>query len=359
MASARTERRPELDGLRALAVLSVVLAHTAENAKGPLAVAVGDIGSRGVDLFFVLSGCCLAYPLLAGRADGRTSWPSPAEFLRHRIARIAPPYYVTLLIFGLLAFTPFGLPTWPYAIPTTAVLLRQLGMDAAFLTSVYPFHNADYWTLGIEMRWYLLFPLVFALYVRSRAAFGIAMIVSVLLYRSPVSTTDFGMLPCFMLGIVAADIAVREVPWRSVVWPTSIVIFGAASWLDLQTPDVVDHTESIWQLAAFLIVVGVMGNRRLASIFSFRAFTAIGIASYSIYLVHHPIVDALARLGLPLVVDAWLAVGCGFVFWRCVEVPLLRRAVRRKIEDALRPSAFLRRRKKSDAALIDSSAVRT
>jgi exopolysaccharide production protein ExoZ len=336
-------RKPELDGLRALAVLSVLIAHTAENAAGPVAVVVGDIGSRGVDLFFILSGCCLAYPLLCARAEGVNALPSPAKFLRRRIARIAPPYYVSLLVFGVLAFTTFGLPAWPFAVPDTGTVLRQLLLDAAFLTNIYPLHNPDYWTLGIEMRWYLFFPFAIALYVRSRAFFAIAILTSAILYRFT-HTTDFGMLPCFMLGIVAADIAVREALWRSVVWPSSMLLLCVAIWLDERSPGVVDHTEAIWQFVAFLIVVGVMGNRRVARLFSFRVLERIGIASYSIYLVHHPIVDALARAGVALWIAGLVAIVAGFAYWRFVEMPLLRREVRGRIERALRLSFLFPRR---------------
>jgi peptidoglycan/LPS O-acetylase OafA/YrhL len=88
----------------------------------------------------------------------------------------------------------------------------------------------------------------------------------------------------------------------------------------------------------FLIVVGVLGSRRLSAIASFRAFEVVGIASYSIYLVHHPIIDALAHAGVPLWIAVPIALAAGFAFWRFVETPLVRREVRRKIERALRLS---------------------
>jgi peptidoglycan/LPS O-acetylase OafA/YrhL len=337
MDSADARRRPELDGLRALAVLSVVVAHAAQTATGPLAVFLGHIGSRGVDLFFVLSGCCLSYPLLVARSCGDRSLPSPVAFLRRRLSRIAPPYYVAIALFGLLAFTPFGLPTTRFAIPSTPALLGQLAMDAAFLTNMHPAHNEDFWTLGFEMRWYVVFPIALALYVRSRWAFGAAMVVSALVYawfRIP----DCALFPCFMSGIVAADIAIREPAWRRAVWPASALFLGIEMWMEWQRPSIVDHADPFWQFAVFLIVVGVLGSRRLSAIASFRAFEVVGIASYSIYLVHHPIIDALAHAGVPLWIAVPIALAAGFAFWRFAETPLVRREVRRKIERALRLS---------------------
>jgi len=343
MDSAHPKRRPELDGLRALAVLSVVLAHAAETTTGPLAVFIGHIGSRGVDLFFVLSGCCLAYPLLAAGGGGVRSVPAPIAFFRRRLSRIAPPYYVALAIFGVLAFTPFGLPTTRFAIPSGPALLGQFAMDAAFLTNLHPAHNEDFWTLGFEMRWYLVFPLALALYVRSRLAFFAALIASALLFHFLLRVPDFGLLPCFMLGVVAADIALREPAWRRIVWFLGAVLVGFEMWMQWQRPSIVDHADPLWQLAVFLIVVGVMGNSRLATCFSLPVLDLVGIASYSIYLVHHPIVDALAHAGIPLIAAVPIAIGAGFLFWRFVEAPLVRPTVRRKIEDALRRSVlFLR-----------------
>jgi peptidoglycan/LPS O-acetylase OafA/YrhL len=336
-------RRPELDGLRALAVLSVVLAHAAQTSKGPLALFLFHVGSRGVDLFFVLSGCCLAYPLLVAGGGGVRSVPSPAAFLRRRLSRIAPPYYVAAAIFGLLAFTPFGLPTTRFAIPGTAALLGQLAMDVAFLTNMHPAHNEDFWTLGFEMRWYVVFPLALAIYVRSRWAFAATMIVSALVYHW-FRIGDFALFPCFMLGIVAADIAIREPSWRRAVWPASVLFLGIEMWMEWQQPAIVDHADPFWQFAVFLIVVGVMGSRHLATIFSLRALEVVGIASYSIYLVHHPIVDALAHAGVALWIAVPVAIAAGFAFWRFVETPLVRRDVRRKIEGALRLSFLFKRR---------------
>jgi peptidoglycan/LPS O-acetylase OafA/YrhL len=155
---------------------------------------------------------------------------------------------------------------------------------------------------------------------------------------------DCALFPCFMLGIVAADIAIRQPSWRGAVWPASLVLLGIELWSEWRRPFVVDHADPFWQIAVFLIVVGVMGSPRLAAWFSFRPFELVGIASYSIYLVHHPIVAALARAGVALPIAVTAAIAAGFAFWRFVETPLVRRSVRRKIEAALRLSFVFSRR---------------
>jgi peptidoglycan/LPS O-acetylase OafA/YrhL len=330
MKADRTARRPEIDGLRAVAVLAVVLAHGVDPGLGPFWC---DVGSRGVDLFFVLSGFCLSYPYLA-HADAKPL-PTIGEFLRHRFARIAPPYYVALVLFGALAFTQFGLPTWPERVPGALARLRELGLDAVFLTNAMPMHNADFWTLGVEMRWYVLLPLVLALYVRSRVLFAILGLALYADYASPFGIADAGTMPCFMLGIVAADFALRRPAWSAHVWPLALLALAFALWQQSTTNDV-DQGNWVWHVAAFALVASVVGNAALRRAFSAPALVAVGVASYSIYLVHHPLVQSFVQAGVPVPLAFGLALACGFAFWRLIEVPCLRANVRGAIEDALR-----------------------
>jgi peptidoglycan/LPS O-acetylase OafA/YrhL len=108
--------RPHLtyvDGLRALAALGVLWTHgigCAERMCAGAHPAWRDIGDRGVELFFVISGFCLAYPFFARKRSGRPLNLDYVRFLIRRFARIAPPYYICLGILGLVALTPLGFP---------------------------------------------------------------------------------------------------------------------------------------------------------------------------------------------------------------------------------------------------------
>jgi peptidoglycan/LPS O-acetylase OafA/YrhL len=325
-----------IDGLRGLAVITVLVSHVALHARsmdGALTHFLLE-GSHGVDLFFVLSGFCLSYPYLA-RGTAKPL-PSIGDFLRHRFARIAPPYYVALVLFGALAFTKFGLPTWPERVPGALARLRELGLDAIFLTNAMPMHNADFWTLGVEMRWYVVFPLILGAFVRSKPLFLTIAASAIALYRSPASIADLGMLTCFMSGIVAAAIA-RSTMRIRIVGPAAIVALCLALIEQKLAPGRVDHGDLLWQLAMFLIVVAAtLRGSRLATALSHRWLEAVGVASYSIYLINHPVFDAAMHVGFPRLAAVALAIGAGFLFWACVERPLLRRPVRARIENALR-----------------------
>src|ERR1700741_1429019 len=94
-----------VDGLRAVAVLSVLAEHVTRHSTlaGATARHVLMEGAHGVDLFFVLSGFCLAYPTLAKmREQGRATF-GIADFGAKRIVRIVPPFYLATVLLVLIA----------------------------------------------------------------------------------------------------------------------------------------------------------------------------------------------------------------------------------------------------------------
>ena len=298
----KEKRLGAVDGLRAVAVLAVVAHHAGFNALG--------LGTRGVDLFFVISGFCLSLPTLRRLQAGEPYRFDIGRFALGRVRRIAPPYYAALALFGILSFTAFGLPT----VASAAGRFEWL-QDAFFLTSMAPAYNASFWTLGVEARWYLLFPVVLALYARSKPAFAIVAVGAYALYAWQTALVDAGTLPCFMLGIVAADVYVRGLAksyWFVVAAVLAIAVAVASGHRD-------DPGNPAWHVASFLIVVAGVGA--LSRITALRPLAFFGVASYSIYLVHQPVLYWLASLGLPLPACAALAVLAGIAFWRAIEVP--------------------------------------
>jgi peptidoglycan/LPS O-acetylase OafA/YrhL len=293
-----------IDGLRAVAVLAVVAHHSGLLPLG--------YGTRGVDLFFVISGFCLALPTLRRLQAGESFSFDRRRYARGRLARIVPPYYAALGVFVILSFTPFGLPS----------VLQPAGrfewlQDALFATSMSPAYNASFWTLGIEARWYVFFPIFLSLYVRSKTLFGAALLASYLLFAWHDELIDIGILPLCLLGIVAAHIYVAG--------KASSPLFAGLAFVSLVTAISIDptafHGHPIWHLAAFFTVVAGVGM--LQNALAWRPLAALGIASYSIYLVHQPIVLWLLRYDLAKPLCAILAIGAGLGFWLAVEQPSL------------------------------------
>jgi len=330
-----------IDGLRAIAVLAVLALHAA-GAPSPGAPAWTRCGERGVDLFFVISGFCLSYPYVVSVREGRALDISYGRFMARRLARIGPPYFAALGLFALLSLTAFGLPT-ASTHPDAAHLLRELGFDSVFLTNSAPTIDAAFWTLGVEMRWYLLFPILLHTYVRSRLGFiAVGAACYVAYFFTPWSFADLGMLPCFMLGIVAADLHIERSPLVRIAPAVAAFALAVGIWQQAHSWSI-DHGNPLWHLAVFSIVVS--SEAALVSrVLRFKPLALVGVASYSIYLVHQPIVKSLEFAHLSPALSAVSALTCGIAFYVLVERPSLRPAFRSRVELVLaRLAEFVRR----------------
>lgn len=321
-----------VDGLRALAVLLVVAHHLVRHEPG-LQLPIPFLstahllldGSHGVDLFFVLSGFCLSYPILAHlQRDGRARFAID-HYAAKRLVRIVPPYYAALALFAAAGALTAGRNF------TVLDIVKQM----LFLDWHTHFVNGSFWTLAIEFRWYFLFPIALALWIaRPRAFIAVAFGTAVLYNFTRLHAPDVGTLLPFLLGIVAADLELRA-PRLSPLWLFALplcALFGLAleQGASMPSPDGVEshlfyvQTNLGWQLTMFAFVVAAGARRTLRSILSFKPLVAVGTASYSIYLVHEPVVAAVERF-TPLPLDVRLpvayvsAVLAGFAFWYAFE----------------------------------------
>jgi peptidoglycan/LPS O-acetylase OafA/YrhL len=286
------------------------------NASRPFA-----LGARGVDLFFVISGLCLSLPSLTRLHAGKPFEFGLSRFALNRLWRIAPPYWVAIALFGLLSVTPFGVPS-----NGGSAHPLELAQDASiFLTGLRPTYNPSFWTLGIEARWYLVFPAVLLVYTKSKLGFAAIAVIAYIWYNSPFGAADLGTLPCFMLGIVAADLFVRGHARHAIWVPAAIVAFTTAAYVERTS----DHGAPIWQAAAFLTVIAGLGVG--SKVMSWWPLVFVGGASYSIYLVHGPIMTWLVHKGLNPLPSAFVGVCAGILFWGCIEIPALKMSARLRL----------------------------
>jgi peptidoglycan/LPS O-acetylase OafA/YrhL len=352
-----TGRVAYVDGLRGLAALAVLIYHAtlwlqlALGDANPLGFALR-LGAYGVELFFVLSGFCLAYPFLQ-RREGLDL----VRFATRRIVRIVPPYWAAIALLAVaLAFgkTSFILGT---PVPGGWDVLRQ----ALFLDRNTQFLSGTFWTLALELRWYLLFPFALWLWTVSPRAFAVAGLSAVVAFRlTTAGAADLYALPAFMLGIVAADVALhrRVRAPQAARWFVLLLLPAlAVDWiagpqqhlLPIGTLDVRDYLppqRTLWQFASFALVVLAAAAPFVQRILAWRPLVLCGEASYSIYLIHAPVMFALHRaLGTVAhrdsVLNAALAAGAslaaGFVFWRIVEYPITETPLKDVCIARLRP----------------------
>lgn len=326
--------RPEIDGLRSVAVLPVILFH------GGLALFSG--GFVGVDVFFVISGYLIT-TIIAGHLDeGRFSL---LDFYARRARRILPA-----LVLVVACTTPFA---WAWMLPTDFRDFAQSVSAVSLFSSNFLFWlESDYfaaaaerkpllhtWSLAVEEQYYIFFPLLLMAFWR-RAARGTVGLLCVIFLASLVASevlwriapdANFYLLPSriweLMTGSLVAIWMLRRGPVPSET--------GAALGLGLILASIFlyDKTTpfpSVYALApvmgtALVILCGVQGTW-VARILSLRAPVAIGLISYSAYLWHQPLFAlARIRLGHPDVAImmglAGLSLLLAWASWRFVEQP--------------------------------------
>ncbi len=303
-----------VDGLRAAAALWVVLFHIRAFSGAKLPIQPLDFfarsGSTGVSLFLVISGFCLYLPFAAGR---QTRFKTGA-FLVRRAKRLLPAYYASIafaLGLNVLGGSRLGFATISPPDVLWQVLTHVAMIHTFFASSFYALNGA-YWSLGLEWQLYLALPLLIIGVRRFGFARTLAAAVFVnVVYRLalalaaargwlPAGTLQTVVLPNllpgrwaeFVFGMVTAELYARGsldrlprfVPY---LWAPMLLPAVAAVGLPLS------HLAFGAVFALLLVAVLAEGNV-VSRIFAWRPLVALGIMSYSLYLVHQPLVQALA-----------------------------------------------------------------
>ncbi len=334
--------RPDIDGLRAVAVSAVVLFHA-----GYTGVAGG---FTGVDIFFVISGYLIGGHIFAEMSAGTFTF---ANFYTRRVRRILPALFAMLMacfLAGALVMTPEE--------------YRELGKEA--VASVYAVSNllfysgggyfapaADLkpllmtWSLAVEEQFYIIFPFVMMvlLRVRRRRALAILLILSLLSFAGSLvllerdATAAFYLLPTRAWELaVGAALALHEKRLHGKPMTVAVTEGLAAVGAALLVAGIFCYVPATpfpgWFVllptlgaAALLATRGSVVNRWLLAP---RPMQFLGRVSYSFYLWHWPVFYFNRILGgegtSPVFLIA-LALGLGILSWRFVEQPLRRRVL--------------------------------
>lgn len=344
--------RPEIDGLRTVAVMSVLVYHAEFSIGSGLFL---NNGFLGVDVFFVISGFLITSLII--KEHHHTGRFSFLRFYERRSRRLLP---------ALLAVMLFSIPlAWSILLPTQLVdFAKSLIASLTFASNLYwhgslqeygaesalfkPFLNT--WSLAVEEQFYLAFPVVLlALYrwwkTQTLAVLGIAFIAS-LTFASWASVKhqsfSFYMLPSrFWELLVGALIA--HVLYLYPTWFTNFKISKAmpAIGLFLITVSLIsfDFSQNHPGLVTLVPVIGTalvicFSNERdvVTRILSSKPMVGVGLISYSLYLWHYP-VFAFSRLTnlSPTFYDKvlWIAVAilASIATYFLIEKPFRHRAV--------------------------------
>jgi peptidoglycan/LPS O-acetylase OafA/YrhL len=332
--------RPDVDGLRAVAVLLVVLFHAGLGCPG---------GFVGVDVFFVISGYLITGLILRQQRAGTFRL---ADFWGRRIRRIVPAacvvVFCTLLAGSLLLF-PIDIDELAWS-----AMAQQLMLSNVFFWryTAYFAGPADLkpllhtWSLAVEEQFYLAYPFLLVLLGRWRpravaGLLGAAALASLALsewgshvhpsatfYLLPTRAWELllGGLLCFVPALAPG----RRVLAECLGLAGLVLIVGAALRLDTSTrfPGLAALPPC---LGAALIIYASAGQPGMVGrLLSWRPVVLLGLMSYSLYLWHWPLF-AFARylLGEQLPIRATAAIIGGslalaWLSWRFVETPFRR-----------------------------------
>jgi peptidoglycan/LPS O-acetylase OafA/YrhL len=331
--------RCEIDGLRALAIIPVVLFHAG--------IAGFSGGFVGVDVFFVLSGYLITGILIRSAEDGTFSI---LDFYERRARRILPALFAVMLVcipfarswMEIIDFRNFG---------------ESLTAVSLFASNFLFWLESDYfggaaeqkpllhtWSLAVEEQYYIVFPILLILiwrYRRGALPWALAALALISLGIAEWSwrhapTANFYLFPSRAWEILIGSLCAWA-QWRGGVrrhgglaWLGLAMILGAIFFFDETTP-----------FPSLLALLPVLGTGLIvrygtegagpARLLSTRAMVGIGLISYSTYLVHQPLL-AFARiisLSEPstamMAGMAALSFPLGWLSWRFVERPFRRR----------------------------------
>jgi peptidoglycan/LPS O-acetylase OafA/YrhL len=319
-----------IDGLRAVAVFGVMLTHAYVFSPSPWPEfnRLATLGRHGVELFFVISGFCLSYPFLKRAAAGRPPGFDAAAFFAKRTLRIIPPYYAALAG-TLLLYMVTGMQCNACAPDTIVQQLLFFDRDRHFAIP-------QAWTLPIEVRWYLLFPAMLMLYLFSRRLFfAVGLTCYVLFYFTLIDAPDIVCLPAFMLGIYAADIEIRRLPVSRWAFAVSLAYVPVLVFLEPTSAQL----DPIAAAVAFCLVAAATRPGMLRTVLSNPLLRFFGVCSYSIYLVHGPLMKWFQQsLQWAPALSAAVALAVSVGFWFAVERPITETRLKTTILARLTPA---------------------
>ncbi|MXJ78647.1 acyltransferase family protein, partial [Escherichia coli] len=290
--------QPDVDGLRTVAVLLVLLFHVGFSSISG--------GFVGVDIFFVISGYLITGILVSGMEKGTYKYTT---FISSRISRLYPTLLTILiicLIFGFLIFTPND--------------YKELGISSLYSAlSISNFHfmlGAGYfdtssevnpllhtWSLSVEQQFYLIWPLIIFAAMKSGRKLAVSLIVIagvMSLFASQMMTKinptqNYFMMPYRIFEFAAGGILffIPNDKARNKLISTILFLIGVA--LIFYSAFNFDKSTPFPGLNAMIPVIGsclcILFSKHTPAGYLLRnkLFVSIGIVSYSVYLIHWPL----------------------------------------------------------------------
>ena len=346
--------RADIDGLRALAVIPVLLYH--------VGVPGFPGGFVGVDIFFVISGY-----LICGMIDGdiRSGSFSLGHFYKRRILRILPALFVMFVVTSVFAYR--------YCLPVELEdYARSLASAVGSISNLYFAGTAGYfdapaetkpllhtWSLGVEEQFYLITPLLMLvayrfLRQRIRLLFALAAVLSFAaafavshrntdfaFYLTPFRAWELLLGAMLSIGFIPAP---RTEFGKNACGVIGMLLLLGVILLGSSSAPLLVMTSLAGVGATLVIASSERGISAVGRLLSLRPAVFIGLISYSLYLWHWPLIvfqrtdglllpgasGALTKLALIAV-----SIGIAWLSWKFIEMPF-----RSKARDTSTPVVF-------------------
>lgn len=346
--SHQTKYRPDLDGLRAVAVLSVIAYH--------ISTKILPGGYLGVDMFFVLSGYLIT-SIIWGEAISQTF--SIGRFYERRIRRIMPALLTVLMVasgFAIAFLLPLDLKGYS----------KSLLAGLSFVANIYFWRDTGYfsqladekpllhlWSLGVEEQFYIAFPILVILCFRLRrsilfpltAAFVMLSFgLNVLAIRADHDQLAFYLIPTrawelgagCLLALASPKTVMHHRGLHTVLEAAAAILLIASLCFD-ESPLGRVVPSAFWVVLGTTLAIYIGTNRRsrLTRALAFTPLVWIGLISYSLYLWHWPILvfvryyltERSLTLAQAAIVVSLMFV-CAVLSWRFIERPFRDRSLR-------------------------------
>ena len=336
--------RSEIDGLRALAVLPVILFHAGfEQFSG---------GFVGVDVFFVISGYLITTIIVSEISEGKFSI---LNFYERRARRILPALFFVMIVclpFAILLLAPSDLKDFGQSLISTATFSSNIlfwwerGYFGTALELKPLIHT---WSLAVEEQYYIIFPLfltlawkygikklTFFLLIIFFISLGLAHFASIYGVFGRIMTGSFYLIPTraweLLVGVFAAIYLHHFKETHFTKFNQSLSLLGlcliaySIIFFDIHTPFPSLYT-LVPTLGTALIIISAQKDTIINKLLSIKPLVYLGLISYSTYLWHQPIF-AFARhkqshdlsdqiFFLLIAISIFFA----YISWRWVEKP--------------------------------------
>ncbi len=334
--------RADIDGLRAIAIIAVILFHTGFQLFSN--------GFIGVDIFFVISGFLITSITVREINKGKFTF---TQFYTRRVKRLFPALFTMIIVVLILGYF--------YLVPVDFNHLAMSSIYTVFyISNIYFSHLTGYfqpsvitlplihtWTLGVEEQYYLFYPaflVIISMFLKKRYTFwvllaGVASFVlqfiimskghvDVAFYYFPTRAWEFMMGGLLAFGMLPQ--------LQNKMLSTMLAILGLAFILY----PMVAHVNSS-EISSILACIGSVliiypntsSDNAIKKVLSTKGFVYIGLLSYSLYLWHWPILSIYREVSvlLPITTDVILLISSfilifvlSYISYRFIETPIIK-----------------------------------